>query len=286
MPEVVGVCFKKIGKMYYFSPNGFRVKRGDAVIVETQRGIELGFCRAGNRNVDESKIVPPLKPIVRMATKEDLGVYEGNLEREKSAFSIASDKIREHQLDMKLVSVDYTFDGAKIVFYFSADGRVDFRELVRDLAFLFHTRIELRQIGVRDEAQILGGLGICGRTLCCSTMMGEFMPVSIKMAKEQNLSLNPSKISGACGRLMCCLKYEQEAYIDLHKRTPPVDSLVKTPDGEGIVTECDLMRERVKVMFGNDSNCCKSYCSCDVRRVKNKRHDDKPESAVEAGDAQ
>ncbi len=209
MTEVIGVRFKSVGKVYYFDPNGERVSAGQYVIVETARGIECGEVVLENRQVDDGKIIAPLKPVIRVANQEDLKNMEKNHAKEKEAFSICLGKIQKHKLDMKLVDVEYTFDNNKILFYFTADGRVDFRELVKDLASVFKTRIELRQIGVRDESKMLGGLGVCGRPFCCSTFLGEFQPVSIKMAKEQGLSLNPAKISGTCGRLMCCLKYEQ-----------------------------------------------------------------------------
>ncbi len=270
MIEVVGVHFQKVKKVYYFDPKGLQIKQGQAVIVETQYGLEYGICRLANCQVEDSAVTPPLKAVVRLATEADQATQAAHAQKEKQAYVTGVRKIREHKLDMKLVAVDYTFDGSKIIFFFTADGRVDFRELVRDLASVFHARIELRQIGVRDEAQMLGGLGVCGKPFCCATLLGEFAPVSIKMAKEQNLSLNPTKISGTCGRLMCCLKYEQSAYVDLHKRTPPVDSLVKTPDGEGIVTDVSLLRERVKVMLNNGDNEARQYNCCDVCLLKKK----------------
>ena len=220
MAEVVGVRFKEVGKVYYFNPVNNKLNSGDMVIVETARGFECGEIATPNKTVDDSEITHPLKPIVRIATEKDLQRLAENKEKEKEAYQICEQKIAQHKLDMKLVNVEYTFDNSKILFYFTADGRVDFRALVKDLASVFRTRIELRQIGVRDEAKMLGGLGMCGKPFCCSTFMGEFQPVSIKMAKEQGLSLSPVKISGTCGRLMCCLKYEQEAYTDLLKHTP------------------------------------------------------------------
>ena len=241
MAEVIGVRFKNVGKVYYFDPDGNRLAKGDMVIVETARGVECGEIAMENREISDEGIVQPLKKLIRVATKEDLKKVEDNLQKEKSAFDICLKKIAAHKLDMKLVDVEYTFDNSKILFYFTADGRVDFRELVKDLASVFRTRIELRQIGVRDEAKMLGGIGICGRPFCCSTFLAGFQPVSIKMAKEQGLSLNPVKISGTCGRLMCCLKYEQEAYLDLLRTTPGVNSIVMTPEGRGIVTDSNML---------------------------------------------
>lgn len=241
MAEVIGVRFKNVGKVYYFDPNGTTLNSGDHVIVETARGVECGEVALGNHDVPEESITQPLKKLIRPATPQDLKKVLENKEKEKSAFQICLKKIAAHKLEMKLVDVEYTFDNTKILFYFTADGRVDFRELVKDLASVFRTRIELRQIGVRDEAKMLGGLGVCGRPLCCSTFLGGFQPVSIKMAKEQGLSLNPVKISGTCGRLMCCLKYEQEAYLDLLRTTPTVNSLVMTPEGKGIVVDQNLL---------------------------------------------
>ncbi len=239
--EVIGVRFKEVGKVYYFDPDGEKFAIGDRVIVETSRGIECGEVAAGNRFVDEEKVVMPLKKVLRFATQEDLEHVKENEVLEKQAFEKCLVKISEHGLDMKLVDVEYTFDNSKVIFYFTADGRVDFRELVKDLAAIFRTRIELRQIGVRDEAKMLGGLGICGRPFCCSQFLGEFVPVSVKMAKEQGLSLNPTKISGTCGRLMCCLKYEQDGYEELIRTTPRVGSGVRTPDGNGTVVDINLM---------------------------------------------
>ena len=250
--EVIGVRFKDVGKVYYFDPDGMLLKKGDKVIVETARGVECGDVAMENREIAEEGIVHPLKKMIRKATPEDLKRVEENKEKEKTAFDICLKKIAHHKLEMKLVEVEYTFDNNKILFYFTADGRVDFRELVKDLASVFRTRLELRQIGVRDEAKMLGGLGICGRPFCCSTFLGEFQPVSIKMAKEQSLSLNPVKISGTCGRLMCCLKYEQEAYSDLLKSTPKVGALVNTPEGRGVVVEQNLLTGVLKVRMDKD----------------------------------
>ncbi|MBQ2091914.1 MAG: stage 0 sporulation family protein [Clostridia bacterium] len=247
MPEVVGIKFKDVGKVYCFDPNGTTLTPGQHVIVNTARGVECGIVATGNEVVGDDKIVAPLKPIIRIATDEDLKKVAENKEKEKSAFKICEEKIAKHGLEMKLTDVEYTFDNSKILFYFTADGRVDFRELVKDLASVFHTRIELRQIGVRDEAKMIGGLGLCGRPFCCKSFMGEFAPVSIKMAKEQGLSLNPAKISGACGLLMCCLKYEHENYEHLSKITPKPGALVDTKEGRGIVTEANLLSGQLKV---------------------------------------
>ncbi len=254
MAAVIGVRFKNVGKVYYFAPGEHTLKIGDKVIVETARGIECGEVAMGNKEVAEEEIPQPLKNVIRVATQEDLAHVAENAAREKSAFAICSKKIEAHKLEMKLVDVEYTFDNSKILFYFTADGRVDFRELVKDLASVFRTRIELRQIGVRDEAKMLGGLGVCGRPLCCSTFLGGFQPVSIKMAKEQGLSLNPVKISGTCGRLMCCLKYEQEAYQDLLRTTPTVNSLVMTPEGRGVVTDVNLLTGILHIKLENEQD--------------------------------
>ncbi|MDO4153837.1 MAG: stage 0 sporulation family protein [Clostridia bacterium] len=247
MAEVVGIRFKEVGKVYYFDPDGMQFKKGDRAVVETARGVECGEIAMENREVDDSEIVKPLKRIVRPANENDLRVVRENREKEKKAFGICEEKIHAHKLDMKLVDVEYTFDGGKILFYFTADGRVDFRELVKDLAGVFRTRIELRQIGVRDESKMVGGFGMCGRPFCCSTFLGDFQPVSIKMAKEQGLSLNPVKISGTCGRLMCCLKYEQEAYEHLLRHTPKVGAIVETREGRGTVVENNLLTGMLKI---------------------------------------
>lgn len=241
MAEVIGVRFKNVGKVYYFDPVGLSFETGQKVIVETSRGVECGQVVLSNREVDDDAVVSPLKPVMRLATEHDLAVISENHQKEKEAFAICQEKIAKHKLVMKLVDVEYTFDNNKILFYFTADGRVDFRELVKDLASVFRTRIELRQIGVRDESKMLGGLGICGRPFCCSSYLGEFQPVSIKMAKEQGLSLNPTKISGTCGRLMCCLKYEQDAYEALLKITPKIGASVRTPEGRGTVVDANLL---------------------------------------------
>ena len=254
MAEVVGIRFKEVGKVYYFDPDGKTFEKGDRAIVETARGVECGEVTMGNSVVDDSEIVKPLKSVIRAATKADLERVRENAEKEKKAFSVCEEKILKHKLDMKLVNVEYTFDGGKILFYFTADGRVDFRELVKDLAAVFRTRIELRQIGVRDEAKMLGGMGICGRKLCCNTFLSEFAPVSIKMAKEQNLSLNPTKISGVCGRLMCCLKNEQETYEYLNSKLPNVGEKLKTKDGVvGEVQRVDVLRQKVKLIVEDEN---------------------------------
>ena len=252
MINVVGVRFRTAGKIYYFDPGDLDIKDGDMVIVETARGVECGKVVVASHEVSEEEVVLPLKSVIRKADEEDLKHVEENKQKEVEAFSICLEKIKKHGLEMKLIDVEYTFDNNKILFYFTADGRVDFRELVKDLASVFRTRIELRQIGVRDEAKMMGALGTCGRPLCCSTHLSEFHPVSIKMAKEQALSLNPSKISGTCGRLMCCLKYEQDNYEYLLKRMPKVDAVVQTPKGPGTVVFVSLLKEMVKVKLDNE----------------------------------
>ena len=271
MAEVIGVRFKEGGKVYYFDPDHHKMKAGDVVIVETSRGIECGTVAIANKEVADEEIVHPLKKLIRRATKDDMRRLEENQRKEKEALKICEQKVAEHGLEMKLVDVEYTFDNSKILFYFTADGRVDFRALVKDLASVFHTRIELRQIGVRDESKMLGGLGVCGRPFCCSSFLGEFHPVSIKMAKEQGLSLSPTKISGTCGRLMCCLKYEQDAYTDLLKRTPKVGAVVKTPLGKGLVVEVNLLARTLKVKMDNtpDDAAPQSFKVKEVRVVKN-----------------
>ena len=274
MTQIIAVRFKSGGKEYYFSPNGLNFEPGQGVIVETSRGMELGECVKGNTMVDETELLAPLRPVVRAATAEDYKTVERNKEKEAKAFAICQEKIAQHQLDMKLVEAEYSFEGNKVVFFFTSEGRVDFRALVKDLAGAIHARIELRQIGVRDEARMLGGLGICGRPFCCSQFLEEFQPVSIKMAKTQNLSLNPTKISGTCGRLMCCLKYEQDAYEDLVKRAPRMDSFVETPDGVGTVSSVNLLREKVNVRLEDDPETPKCYHNCEicvVRSGKGKR---------------
>ena len=251
MAEVIGVRFKEVGKIYYFDPLKNKLKNGDKVIVETARGLECGEVAMPNKKISDEEITHPLKPLIRKATENDLNRVAENRLKEVEAHRICEQKIAAHGLKMKLVNVEYTFDNSKIIFYFTADGRVDFRALVKDLASVFRTRIELRQIGVRDEAKMIGGLGICGRPFCCNRFMGEFQPVSIRMAKEQGLSLSPTKISGVCGRLMCCLKYEQEAYIDLLRRTPKVGAIVNTPEGRGLVVDNNLISGILMVKLDN-----------------------------------
>ncbi len=268
MTEIISVRFKEGGKSYYFNPDGLKIQPGEQVIIETSRGVEFGECVEGNRLIDEIELVSPLRPVLRKATEEDVKAVAENKEKEKKAFDICQKKIQEHGLDMKLVEVEYNFDGSKILFFFTSDGRVDFRALVRDLASIFHTRIELRQIGVRDEAKLLGGLGVCGRPYCCNAFLDDFHPVSIKMAKTQNLSLNPTKISGACGRLMCCLKYEQEAYEDVLTRTPKLESLVETPDGVGVVNSVQLLREKVKVKLDDDPENPQVYSNSEIKVIR------------------
>ncbi len=272
MAEVVGVRFKTVGKVYYFDPDGNNLKKGDRVIVETARGVECGEIAMENRQVGDAELVQPLKKLIRVATPDDLKRVEENRKKESSAFQICLRKIAAHKLEMKLVDVEYTFDNSKILFYFTADGRVDFRELVKDLASVFRTRIELRQIGVRDEAKMLGGIGVCGRPFCCSSFLGGFQPVSIKMAKEQGLSLNPVKISGICGRLMCCLKYEQDAYAEMLKLVPGQNSVVMTPQGRGIVSEQNLLTGTVGVRLDSAPEApARQYKYTDVKVLKNAR---------------
>ena len=255
MVKVIGVRFRNAGKIYYFAPGKYEIKSGQHVIVETARGIEYGYVVLGTREGEDGKVVQPLKSVIRMATKEDEAVEEANKKKEKDAFKVCLEKIRKHNLEMKLIDVEYTFDNNKILFYFTADGRIDFRELVKDLAAVFKTRIELRQVGVRDETKIVGGIGICGRPLCCHSYLSEFIPVSIKMAKEQNLSLNPTKISGVCGRLMCCLKNEEETYEYLNSKLPNVGDYVTTDDGlKGEVHSVNVLRQTVKVIVVVDKD--------------------------------
>lgn len=249
MTKVIGVRFRNAGKIYYFAPGKFDIKSGDHVIVETARGIEYGFVVLGSREVEDNKVVQPLKSVIRMAKAEDEATELNNKKKEKEAFKVCLEKIRKHNLEMKLIDVEYTFDNNKVLFYFTADGRIDFRDLVKDLAAVFKTRIELRQVGVRDETKIVGGVGVCGRTLCCHSYLSEFIPVSIKMAKEQNLSLNPTKISGVCGRLMCCLKNEEETYEYLNSKLPGIGDYVTTDDGlRGEVHSVNVLRQQVKVV--------------------------------------
>ena len=272
MATVVGIRFKDAGKVYYFDPGDTVLNRGDSAIVETVRGVECGYVSMGCREIPDTDIVQPLKPIIRKAAEADLRRVADNEARQKQAFAVCERKIAERKMDMKLVDVTYTFDNSKILFYFTADGRVDFRDLVKDLASVFRTRIELRQIGVRDEAKMLGGLGVCGRPFCCAQFMGDFQPVSIKMAKEQGLSLNPVKISGTCGRLMCCLKYEQNAYDDLLRTSPRVGALVSTPDGRCIVTEQNLIAGTVKARPERDPDAApKTYHVAEVKTLHGDR---------------
>lgn len=282
MTRIIGVRFKPTGKVYYFDPQGIEVNRGDYVIVETSRGIEYGQVMYGIKEVEDSVVTKPLKGVLRIATQEDTRKYNENKEKEKQAAKICIDKISEHGLDMKLVEVEYTFDGSKVLFYFTADGRVDFRDLVKDLASVFKTRIELRQIGVRDESKVLGSIGVCGRNLCCSEFLGEFVPVSIKMAKEQGLSLNPTKISGACGRLMCCLKYEQDTYEELNRITPSVGAIVDTPDGKGTIAYVSLLKGKVSVKLETgDETMLREFDVNDVSvSTPDKTEDNKPTEPV------
>lgn len=273
MVKIIGVRFKPTGKVYYFAPQDFEINRGDYVIVETSGGLEYGEVVHGIKEIDESAIVKPLKSVVRIADEDDHKKHQQNKEKEKEAYKICLEKISSHGLEMKLIEAEYAFDGSKIMFYFTADGRVDFRELVKDLASVFKTRIELRQIGVRDESKTLGSIGICGRGLCCSQFLDEFMPVSIKMAKEQGLSLNPAKISGACGRLMCCLKYEQEMYEELNRELPSSGTEVMTPDGIGTVVSVALLKGIVRVKFREgEETTLKDYSADDIE-VKNQSAD-------------
>lgn len=282
MTKIVGVRFKPVGKIYHFNPAGLDIHTGDKVIVETARGVEMGSVVIGVREIRDEDAVKPLKDVIRIATPEDMERAEENRRKEKEAFKICNEKIKKHGLEMKLIEVEYTFDNSKVLFYFTADGRIDFRELVKDLATVFRTRIELRQIGIRDEAKTLGSLGICGRELCCSKFLGEFMPVSIKMAKEQGLSLNPTKISGICGRLMCCLKYEQEAYEELLRITPRQGALVETPDGRGFVEYVDLLGGTVKVKIDSEKEAAlKEYGVKDVRILKKGKTKDSQEKIDE-----
>lgn len=269
MTEVIGVRFRGGCKEYYFDPHGIAVEPNQFVIVETAQGLEYAQCVSGNHEVEDEAVVQPLRPLVRLATENDDRTYAYNKTREKNAFEVCQKKIAERGLDMKLVRVESNFDGSKIIFFFTSDGRVDFRELVRDLAGVFRARIELRQIGVRDEAKMLGGLGICGRPFCCSQFLDDFVPVSIKMAKTQNLSLNPTKISGTCGRLMCCLKYEQNAYEDAARRCPKQDSFVATPDGLGNVSSVDILREQVLVRLDGQNESPKRYRTCEIQVLRN-----------------
>ncbi|MBQ8803936.1 MAG: stage 0 sporulation family protein [Tyzzerella sp.] len=277
MTRVIGVRFRQAGKIYYFAPGKLNIKQGDKVIVETARGVEFGSVVTGPKEVPDEEIMQPLKPVIRIATEEDKRTEEKNREKEREAFEICLEKIRKHELDMKLINAEYTFDNNKVLFYFTADGRIDFRELVKDLAAVFRTRIELRQIGVRDETKIRGGIGICGRPLCCHTYLSEFAPVSIKMAKEQNLSLNPTKISGVCGRLMCCLTNEEETYEELNSRLPAIGDIVTTSEGlKGEVQSVSVLRQLVKVIvtLDNDEKEIREYKAGELRfKPKRKKND-------------
>ena len=277
MTKVIGVRFRQAGKVYYFSPGKIHVKKGDKVIVETARGVEFGHVVAGIREVPDEEIMQPLKSVIRLATEEDKRNEEKNREKEREAFEVCQEKIRKHELDMKLINAEYTFDNNKVLFYFTADGRIDFRELVKDLASVFRTRIELRQIGVRDETKIRGGIGVCGRALCCHTYLSEFAPVSIKMAKEQNLSLNPTKISGVCGRLMCCLTNEHETYEALNSNLPAIGDVVTTPEGlKGEVQSVGVLRQQVKVIVNldNDEKEIREYKAGELRFKPRKKKSD------------
>ena len=262
--EVVDIQFRPGQKIYFFSPANLKLQAGDHVIIDTARGPEFGICAGGNHFIPEKDVVPPLRSVLRIATEQDEKTVAENRAKEKRAYDICLEKIAEHGLDMQLVSAECTFDGSKLLFFFTADERVDFRELVKNLASVFHTRIELRQIGVRDKAKMVGGLGICGRPFCCASFLDDFQPVSIKMAKTQNLSLNPTKISGTCGRLMCCLKYEQDAYEDLLRTAPKMDSFVDTPEGRGTVVEVDLLRQRVKVQLEEHPETISIFPNTDI----------------------
>ncbi|MDR0879601.1 MAG: stage 0 sporulation family protein [Clostridioides sp.] len=272
MTSIVGVRFKTAGKIYYFAPEGLDIEKGMDVIVETARGIEYGRVVVGLRDIDEAELTSPLKPIIRLATDEDKNTYAENKERAKETFEVCQKKIEEHGLEMYLIDSEYTFDKNKLIFYFTAEGRIDFRELVKDLAVIFKTRIELRQIGVRDEAKSIGGLGPCGRKLCCSSWLGDFQPVSIKMAKDQSLSLNPTKISGICARLFCCLKYEHDVYSEALDKLPVVGSLVQTDDGKGKVTEINPLLEQIKVEYHDKT--VRIYTPEEVKVLKEARRCD------------
>ena len=281
MIKVIGVRFKKAGKIYYFSPADLNIEKGNYVIVETARGIEFGECVVGIKEIKEEEIVSTLKSVIRIADEKDINKHKENKDKEKKALDICLKKIQEHKLDMKLIDVEYTFDNNKVIFYFTADGRVDFRELVKDLATIFKTRIELRQIGVRDEAKMIGGLGPCGRPMCCSTFLGDFASVSIKMAKEQNLSLNPTKISGICGRLMCCLNYEQNTYEDIRKRLPKVGAIVNTEEGTGPVVGNSIVKELVKVKLKKgDEEVVEEFKITDIELVSGEYEDSIEETNI------
>ncbi len=291
MIKVAGVRFRKAGKVYYFDPDGLPVYKGINVIVETARGLEFGTLSEDIKEVEEKDIVPPLKKIIRIADEKDMQQYRENLEKKERDLMLCQEKIDKHKLEMRLIDVEHTFDNSKIIFYFTSDGRVDFRELVKDLAGVFKMRIELRQIGVRDEAKLVGGIGTCGKGLCCHSWLQEFEPVSIKMAKVQNLSLNPAKISGICGRLMCCLKYENDTYCELRQGMPDVGEKVKTPEGMGIVAECNIFEGKVKVRLiieektGDSSEKLSTdlnvYTKKEIRRLGGKKHKNKTDDEIE-----
>ena len=288
MTNVIGVRFRKVGRVYDFDPNGLTLKNGTAVIVETQKGFEYGECAGTPRDIEDERVIPPLRKVQRLATREDLDAVRLYEKKEEQAVDIFRKRAEAHGLVMKLVDVEYAFDGTRLVFYFTADGRVDFRELVKDLAGVFRIRIELRQVGVRDESKMVGGLGICGRPFCCASFLSEFQPVSIKMAKEQNLSLNPAKISGTCGRLMCCLKYEQDAYEDLIATSPRAGMTVSTPQGQGVVTDVSLLRGIVQVRLDNAPDSTRAFPKSELRILKGARRsagadrpDEEPRNAGE-----
>ena len=280
MTKVIGVRFKENGKSYYFNPKDLDIKENDNVIVETVRGLEFGKVVFIGKEVNEEELSNPLKDVIRVATAEDEKKHEENIAKAKDALKICEEKVKKHKLDMKLIDVEYTFDNSKIIFYFSAEGRIDFRELVKDLATVFRTRIELRQIGVRDEAKLLGGLGHCGREFCCHKFLCDFQPVSIKMAKDQGLSLNPTKISGACGRLMCCLSYEQQVYEEKLKRVPKVGAIVETPMGKGTVVSASVLKEKIQVKLTdqNDTVDVEEFLAKDVKIIKNNESRTKEEN--------
>lgn len=281
MQEIVGVKFKKLGKVYFFNPNGLVLEKGQNVIVETARGIEYGEVATPNSSVTEEKIVAPLKDVIRVATEEDTTTFLENEKKSAEAYKICEEKIVKHGLDMKLIDVEYTFDNTKLLFYFTADGRIDFRDLVKELAAIYKTRIELRQIGVRDEVKMLGGYGMCGRELCCCNHLADLNPVSIKMAKEQGLSLNPTKISGVCGRLMCCLKHEQDVYEEKLSRLPSPGSIVKTPDGTGTVEDVEVLKEMVKVKMKNEDTFVKKvFKNSEIEIIKSGKRKEKYDSEV------
>jgi len=282
MQEIVGVRFKKLGKIYFFDPNEIKLAKHQNVIVETARGLELGEVAIANRMMDENKLISALKKVVRIATEEDEQLFTENEKKALEAQKVCEEKIKKHGLDMKLIDVEYTFDSSKLLFYFTAEGRIDFRDLVKDLAAIYKTRIELRQIGVRDEVKMLGGYGMCGRELCCCNHLSDLNPVSIKMAKEQGLSLNPSKISGVCGRLMCCLKHEQDVYEDKLSRLPNVGALVNTPEGKGVVEDVQVLKEIVTVKIGNgEDKIKKSFELNEIEILKNSRKKENNEENID-----